>query len=356
MVTSTITFQPDWVSAPGTTIADILEEKGITVADFAGAMGIQLKVARELLAGKVAITEELASDLSSVVGVSSTFWINREAQFRDGQKRLKLNAEWMKDIRANELTKLGWIRKSDKPSGKLGACLDFFDVATVDDWRKQYDKTFEHTAYRRSQSFESQLGATISWLRKGEIETEKMNCDSWNSDKFRMILTEARKLTRTKDPAEFIPKLQELCLPCGVAVVVEKAPSGCCASGAVRVTSNNRVIMMLSFRHLTDDHFWFTFFHEAAHLVLHKLDSPILEGDSLCTGVEEKEANEFAANLLVPLEYQTEMRNLPLDKWKVLRFAKKIGVSPGIVVGQMQHLGIFNYSQLTRLKNRYTWD
>jgi Zn-dependent peptidase ImmA (M78 family) len=114
-------------------------------------------------------------------------------------------------------------------------------------------------------------------------------------------------------------------------------------------------MILLSFRHLSDDQFWFTFFHEAGHLVLHGDRRILLEGDNLLTKKEEDEANAFAANTLIPAEYRAEMLRLPLDGRAVMRFARRVGVSPGIVVGQLQHFGRFRHDQLNNLKRRYTW-
>ena len=114
-------------------------------------------------------------------------------------------------------------------------------------------------------------------------------------------------------------------------------------------------MILLSFRYLSDDQFWFTFFHEAGHLLLHGDRCIFLEGDDTLTTEEEAEANAFAANILIPPEYQAEMLRLPLDGRAVMRFARKVGVSPGIVVGQLQHHGRFRRNQLNNLKRRYTW-
>ena len=50
-----------------------------------------------------------------------------------------------------------------------------------------------------------------------------------------------------------------------------------------------------------------------------------------------------------------EMLSLPVDGRRVMRFARDIGVAPGIVVGQMQHLGALTRRQLNNLKRRFRW-
>ena len=81
-------------------------------------------------------------------------------------------------------------------------------------------------------------------------------------------------------------------------------------------------MILLSFRYLSDDHFWFTFFHEAGHLVLHGDRCIFLEGDDTLNTEEEAEANAFAANILIPPEYQAEMLRLPLNGREVMRFVQ----------------------------------
>jgi HTH-type transcriptional regulator / antitoxin HigA len=123
----------------------------------------------------------------------------------------------------------------------------------------------------------------------------------------------------------------------------------------VRFLTPTRPMILLSFRYLTEDQFWFTFFHEGGHLILHGDRCLILEGDATLTAAEEGEANEFAANTLIPPESQAELLRLPINGRAVMRFARKVGVSPGIVVGQLQHRGLLGQNQLNNLKRRFTW-
>ncbi|MCH7749100.1 MAG: ImmA/IrrE family metallo-endopeptidase [Acidobacteria bacterium] len=163
-------------------------------------------------------------------------------------------------------------------------------------------------------------------------------------------------MTNWKDPGRFIPQLQKYCAESGVAVAVVRAPTGCRASGATRFLSRDKALLLLSFRYLTDDQFWFTFFHEAGHLLLHGCDELFLEGDDTPSNAEEQEANEFAARTLVPSEFLPSLLALDANAREVIRLAVRLGVSPGVVVGQLQHLGKIGHDQLNRLKRRYRWE
>ena len=114
--------------------------------------------------------------------------------------------------------------------------------------------------------------------------------------------------------------------------------------------------MLLSARHLTNDHFWFTFFHEAAHLLLHnKEDALCLEGHDRSQIYEEQEANDFAAKILIPPASLPSLLALRATTHEVARFATRIGVPPGVVVGQLQYRGTVGYHQLNGLKRRFKW-
>jgi Zn-dependent peptidase ImmA (M78 family) len=140
-----------------------------------------------------------------------------------------------------------------------------------------------------------------------------------------------------------------------VAVVIVRTPEKCPASGAARFLSKEKAIIQLSFRHLSDDHFWFSFFHEIGHLLLHGAQKTHLEDAGTDDGDEEIEANEFAAEVLVPASARARMLALGEDTRSIVRFATQVGTAPGIVVGQMQHYGVIKRGRMNSLKKRYVW-
>jgi len=354
-------FNPDWISPPGETVATIMEERRLTLADLARRMKRQTSDIEDLIHGRAAITDEFAQQLADTLGATKAFWTSRESQYqRDLARLLQTSASpesatWLSDIPVNEMAKWGWVEAASDRVAKVAACLRFFGVSTVKAWRDTYSEGMLSVAFKTSPTFESDPGAVAAWLRQGEIEASKIECDTWDPERFRQFLSAIRELTREKDPDVFIPELIRLCASCGVAVVVLRAPKKCRACGVSRFLTPARPLLMLSFRYLSDDHFWFAFFHEAGHLLLHSESSIFLEGEGRLSTTEEEEANTFAANTLIPLEYQDELMNLPANGVGVMRFAKRVGVSPGIVVGQLQHRGILGRNQLNNLKRRYTW-
>jgi Zn-dependent peptidase ImmA (M78 family) len=112
---------------------------------------------------------------------------------------------------------------------------------------------------------------------------------------------------------------------------------------------------------LADDQLWFSFFHEAGHLLLHGLNEVFVEGvraDDTTEELETKErqANEFAFRVLIPPEFQRDFFALPQNAFAIARFAKRLGIAPGIVVGQLQFHRRVRPNHFNNLKRRYEWE
>jgi Zn-dependent peptidase ImmA (M78 family) len=115
-------------------------------------------------------------------------------------------------------------------------------------------------------------------------------------------------------------------------------------------------MLILSFRHLSDDHFWFTFFHEIAHLLLHKATLTFIDGEEKLSNKMESEANEFAERVLIPPSRRDDLMDLSPRRESIIRFAYSVGVSAGVVVGQLQHYRVIRPNQLNHLKRRFDWE
>ena len=352
---SAIDFSPDWVSPPGDTIADILSARNVSEAHFAGQIDRSLEDTRDLLKGRIAITIDLARRLESVIGASVEFWMSRDYQYRSGiAKQSMIDHAWLSELPVGDMIKFGWLSPKPDASEEMEACLRFFDVLSVSEWRQRYQRVEQNIAFRTSRSFESRPASVAAWLREGDRQATSIECAPWHAEGFRESLVEIRSLTRQKDPDQFLPALRDICASHGVAVVIVRPPNGCRASGATRFLSKEKAVLQLSFRHLSDDHFWFSFFHEAGHLILHGSLDLIIEGTTVDSKAEE-EADQFAQGILIPEEFQSEFRRLRPTTKEVIRFAHHIDIAPGIVVGQLQFSGRIGHDRLNGLKRRFVW-
>jgi len=359
MIEQTATFSPDWVSPPGDTILDLLEERGWKQNEFAERIGFTTKHVSHLINGKSALTEDAAIKLERVLGSTARFWMSREVQYRESLARenaielLEEDVGWLKELPVANMVKFGWINKYTKKAEQVSELLKFFGVASVDAWRTQYAEPL--AAFRTSEKQPKTPGAVAAWLRQGERQANQMVTASFDKAGFRSALDDLRAFTEETDAQVFMPAIVEACADVGVAVVFEPVPAGCPASGATRWIGSDKALLMLSFRYKTNDHFWFSFFHEAAHLLLHGKKMLFIETKSL-DNEHESEANEFARNVLISKQYAEELAVLNHSDAAIRSFAKRAGVAPGIIVGRMQHEEILPWkTRLNCLKARYEW-
>jgi Zn-dependent peptidase ImmA (M78 family) len=191
----------------------------------------------------------------------------------------------------------------------------------------------------------------------GEIKAEKIQCADYDRGRLMQELRSIRNLT-SKPIEEFLPELEKRCAVAGVAFIIEKPLKGIALSGISRWMNPKRAIVQQTLRHLSDDHFWFTFFHECAHLLLHSRKSVFIDanGNGNAEPEEEAEANDWAANFLVPDQVMTRfITRFNYSEDEVIQFAAEQGVAPGIIVGQLQHRKVLGFHQMNSCKKRYQW-
>ena len=351
---------PDWISSPGDTILDVLEERGWTQADLAERMGYSRKHINLLIKGAAGITEEAALKLERVLGSTAGFWLNREAQYREALARqaeledLKPSTSWLSELPITDMVKFGWIQHYSRKVHMVAACLQFFGVATVDAWRERY--AILGVAFRASPAFEKKNGAVSAWVRYGEMKAETRTIAPFRRDSLVSLIPAVRSLTCEPDPTIFIPKLEECLATVGVAVVVAQAPRGCPVSGLTKWLGPDRALVMLSFRFKTNDHFWFSLFHELGHLLLHGKKLLFLEGCKEGLQPEqEAEADRWASTILIPSSEKPSLQKMDSSSTTILDFAQRLGIAPGIVLGRLQHDELIPWSSLNELKVHYRW-
>lgn len=360
-----VDFAPMWAVPPGRTIADLMNTRGVATSSLANLVDMSERQLAGLLSGKNQLTAGVAARLEEALGAPASFWMRREEHYRKQLAELNEGVDadkeeyksWLKSLPLKEMQSLGWVDAANDKQEKLRSCLDFFGVPNLDAWYRNYVDVKAAAAFRTTDAYLEHAPATAAWLRQGELQAESIECREWNPKRFESQLAKMRSLTEITEPSEFLPKLRAMCAEAGVAVVTVKAPKGCRASGATFFASPNKAVLLLSFRYLTDDQFWFSFFHEAGHLVLHwDSDLLILETSDGPNSPREEEANQFAMDLLIPPELQTRLPVASKTLIGITRLARDAGVSYGIVLGQMQFRGLVRPDRFNRLKTHYKWE
>lgn len=342
MSNDTHTFEPDYSVPPGETLQETLEHLGLSQKELAMRMGRPTKTINEIVKGVAAITAETALQLEKVTGVPSSFWNNAEANYRERLARLKEQEavaqylDWANNFSYSKMVSLNFVPQSKDKAQRVENLLRFLGVASPTEWESTYLGL--QGAAREANNAQSELGDFSAWLRAGEIMAQRSTLQPYCEKTFKSNLASIRALTR-KNPAETWPDVVRLCGEAGVALVLVPELPKTHVYGFTRWITKGKALIQLSLRYKTDDMLWFTFFHEAAHILLHGKRDVFVEYRGV-DSPKEREANEWAANFLIPVQDWAEfIESLPPRPTSAIikRFAKKTGVADGIVLGRLQH-------------------
>ncbi len=354
-------FEPDYVSLPGEMLLETIEHIGMTQAELAIRTGRPKKTINEIIKGKAMITSETARQFERVLGVPASFWNNLERNYQEKmaeieeRKSLLQQIEWLKEIPVNAMAKRGWIKSSENKIQQLQEMLNYFGVATVEAWQGVWEKalTGPRFAFRQSAAFTSETGSIAAWIRKGQIDSQEIQCKPFRDTIFKEALEKIRGLTN-ESPNVFVPQMTQLCANAGVAVIFVPELPGARVSGAAYWMSPQKAIIQLSLRYKTNDHLWFTFFHEAGHILQNLKKTMFLEYK--VNKEDERKANKFASETLIPISsYNSFLKKGSFNTRSVEQFAQQINIAPGIVVGFLQHEKLIPYSHLNGLKVYLRW-
>ena len=353
---TTYDYQPDYAVSPGSILDEHLAARGYSYAEFARRCGRSAKLISEIVAGKAPVEPATALQFEKVLGMSARIWLGIEADYRLHKTRTaeaedQEGKEWARRFSIAELVKQGAIDVPTRDGELVGQLLAFFGVATVAAWHAKYGAG--NVAYRHSPTYQSDDFALATWLRLAEVRAIDQVSVDYRESAFKSALGQVRALTR-EDVPDSVYEAARLCNDSGVALALVKPLPKMRLSGAAWWLSPRRPIIALSARHKTDDHLWFSFFHEAAHILLHGKKTVFVDGTNGDDDGIEAEANDWAANFLVPRKHwQRFVQSRSYGAIRVRQFAEEQGIAPGIVVGRLQHEKCLPWqTQLNSLKVR----
>lgn len=352
---SKIKDEIELLSKPGDTILETIEFLGMSQVELAERLGKTAPKINDLISGKEVISLNTAMKLEKVLGIDAQFWIKRELLYREKLLKLKEKEDfeaykdWLAIQPIKVLKSLGYLKSKPNSPEMVEECLKFYGVASPNQWETIYINQYLSTDFRKSEAYTTSLGGLSTFLRIGELEMMKMTLSKYDKKVFKDSLVEVKKLVQTH-PSDFAEKLQSICASAGVAIVftssIPKAP----ISGVARWVRGIPLIQLTD-RYKSNDHFWFSFFHEAGHILLHGKKDIFIENSERNENEDTKEveANNFARKILLPSKF---IENLPekFTEKDLRKIARDYGTHPAIVVGQLQHLKRIPFSFGNNLK------
>lgn len=335
---------------PGATIKEQIVDRGMSQKEFATRMGMSEKHISKLINGEVKLTIDVARRLEMVLGIPAQFWCNLESIYRE--KIAKVNEENAMDadiviakkIPYKEMAKNGWVPDVTKWTERVINLRKYFEIAQLSFLN---EKLVPGIACRKLSATEKSDFALIAWAQKAKIEARKIQTKPIDISTLTQKIPKIREMT-TMDPQKFCPKLIELLANCGIAMVFLPHIGGSFLHGATFL-DGNKIVVGLTVRGKDADKFWFSLFHELAHIIYGHIGNSegTTEEDEICS-------DEYAKNVLIPKQkYQDFIVKNDFSKNTIKIFAKQVGIDVGIVVGRLQREGYIQYNWYNDLKTKY---
>jgi len=346
---------------PGYYISEIIDDMGITQAEFATRLGTNTKTLSFLINGQTNITNDLAKKLSVMLGTSEEIWLNLQSTYDqkmietqkkrdfDSQKTLARLIDYKFFVETAGLSETRDIRE------KIANLCSFFKVSDLrimlkPDFLVNYRTGINNVNEKNILNSQAWVQTAINFSQ--DIETE-----AYDSNKLKSNLPEIRSMTLLS-PEEFLPRMRQIFAECGVAFVLLPNLKNSGVNGAVKWINDERVVLAMNNRRLDADIFWFSLFHEIRHVLQRKIKTVFIsysEKEIVEVNKQlEDDADNFAANYLIPpAAIKKFAPSIYTSDEQIIAFAKEIGIHPGIVAGRLQHDGIIAPNRCSKLKEKY---
>ena len=350
-------YKPNYAIHPGEYLEEVLAERKMTQKELAELTGYSKKHLNQIIKKKAALSAETALRFEKVLDISADIWNTLENNYRLFEARKKEDEElqknllWIKQFPVRDLQTSGFIPKTEDGIILIRALLVFFGIAGVEQWDNYSEKSCG-VYCRKSNNFDTELNDLLCWIRIAEIKSQQTEIKPYSEKAFKSNIEVIRSLTNLP-VRNVISEMTRLCALSGVVFVVLPEIGKARISGITKWQHSDRILLALSDRYKTGDQFWFSFFHEAAHILLHSKEKIFIESDKSPDSDYESEANQFAENKLIPPElYHKFVKTGDFSANCIYSFSEKLSIHPGILVGRLQHDHTIAFNKHNELKEK----
>lgn len=328
---------------PGKKLDTIIMERGWSQSELAEIMGKSKQLISKIILGELNVSTGTAYLLAEALGTTPEYWIQLQTAYDVScGRQMSSTSDVVRKARlyskfpVREMMKRGWIARTDSIDELERAISTFFEKPQ-----------FPFAARRKSEDIKEPLQQ--AWLYRSYNIAKTLQVAPYSEIKLARSFSSLKSLLGEPTEAVQVPRILS---ESGVRFLVVEALPASMIDGVCFWLDSNSPVVALSIRYDRIDNFWFTLMHELQH-VRHRhgqehamLDVDIMENDTTLSE-EERMADEGASEFLIPHE---EIENFiarvgPLfSEIRIKGFAKRIGVHPGIVVGQLQRRKALDYS------------
>ncbi len=335
---------------PGATIREQLNDRGMSQKEFAVRMNMSEKHISKLINGDVQLTPEMAVKLEIVLGVPAKFWMNLEAIYREKIVKAKAENAMDEEIEIarrfpySEMAKIGWISTTKNSKEKVMNLRNFFEVV---DLSVLGDTLITRIACRRLALTEKSDLALMAWAQEAKIQARKIDTAPIDTKRLNSVIPDIRKMTVLSSD-EFSQELKRCLADCGVALIFLPHLKGSFLQGA-SFMDGNKIVVGMTTRGKDADKFWFSLFHELAHIVLGHITKTTGTSNE-----DENAADKWAADQLIdPDDLNRFKEQGDYSERSIIQFSHEQEIAPGIIVGRLQAEGLIKYNMFNNLKKKY---
>lgn len=328
------------IQSPGDYVRQHMEGKGWTQSDLAYALGMPPGSVNPILNDRRSISTNMARalalaldlDAAEIAGVQATWDV---AHADEPDPTIPTRARILSKYPIREMTRRGWVDPVHGRGTVEEQVCRFFGVSSLDEV-PHMSHSAKKTRYDRI------LPEQLAWLHRVRQIAAEMTTPRYDEAKLREAADSFAQLRASVDGVRRVPHLLETA---GVRFVIVEGIANSAIDGACFWLSPTAPVIGLSLRYDRIDNFWFVLRHECAHVLhRHGIDEAIVDCDvedrnGGAQSQEEQIANGEAADFCVPKEQMNSfyLRKRPyFSETDVMAFAKRVGVHPGLVVGQLQ--------------------
>jgi HTH-type transcriptional regulator/antitoxin HigA len=348
---------------PGETIKDELEAREMSQAELASLIGMKKTQLNEVIKGKRSMNADLAVLLEKALGIDADYWMNAQKNYEldlarideKNQSRIQYIEEWNM---WKEQVPVAFLKKHNYLTGNpvhdVEKVKEIYAVQHVDQLAPFYaSSTFAH--YKKTNTDKADRRHVLGWTKLISYLGSQQKVVAFKHQSKDAVIEELRKIISKNQ--NVVNQSTALLASVGIKLVIHKNADKCPVDGVCLWNGKNPLIGM-SMRYSRLDNFAFTLFHELGHVYLHLVNNPdaqfVDDLDDTHRNIDSKEteANEFAADSLIPIdsweEFITSDKRMQDDF--AVSFAEKVGIHPTVVKGRLKH-ELKSFSIRTRIEN-----
>ena len=347
---------------PGEYLQDKLNINGMSRKELALRTNVTEKHICTILKCDKGISPAFARKLGYVFD-TPTYWMNLQAEY--DAEQLKLQEE--NNISEEEISLLkplhdittyfidrGYIHNNCGDASKIIQLREFLQISDL----TQIPKITYNAAYRAQLTTNVKLDPYVlfAWQRMCEKETESiLTSKSIDRDLLRSSIPQIKQ-AMFGNINKGIEELQNILAECGISFQVVKNFRGAPVQGFIKETIDGRLILCLTIRGKRADRFWFTLFHEIAHILNGDYKTRFVDFDSV-QGKAEQLADQYACDTLIsPEKYKSFILSRDCTSWeRIQAFAEANEIQPFVVLGRLQNDGYLEWTDYPNEVVRYVW-